>query len=123
LRQAFEQTEEKLRELSQEKLNLQNAIAIGKPTESATAKLIELSRKYRDQTAEMEVLKTKCKNLEATLTIKEDELEHQKELQRIVKSEDFRDGKFLLFINKMNKIYLFYCLLHCLVQQNFFKEK
>jgi peptidoglycan hydrolase CwlO-like protein len=112
LRRAFEQTEEKLRELSQEKLNLQNAIAIGKPTESATAKLIELSKKYRDQTAEMEVLKTKCKNLEATLAIKEDELEHQKELQRLVKSEDFRDGKFLLFVNKVNKIYLFYFLLH-----------
>lgn len=88
MRRAFEQTEEKLRELSQEKLNSQNAIAIGKPNELATAKLIELSKKYRDRTAEVEALKTKCKNFEATLIIKENELEHQRaELQRIVKSE------------------------------------
>ncbi|XP_026824385.1 coiled-coil domain-containing protein 13 [Ooceraea biroi] len=91
LQRAFEQTEEKLRELSQEKLNPQ--IEIGKPTELATTKLIELSKKYRDRTAEMEALKTKCKNLGATLIIKEDELERQRaELQRIVKSEARKDS-------------------------------
>ncbi|KAL6267308.1 hypothetical protein P5V15_000383 [Pogonomyrmex californicus] len=89
LRRAFEQTEEKLRKLSQEKQNLQNA----KPAELATTKLIELSKKYRDRTAEMEVLKTKCKNLEATLIIKDDELERQrKELQQIFKSEIHKDS-------------------------------
>lgn len=86
MRQAYEQAEEKLRELSQEKLNLQNTI--DKPAELVTAKLIELSKKYRDRTAEMEVVKTKCKNLEATLVIKDNELERQRvELQQIFKSE------------------------------------
>ncbi|XP_067205747.1 coiled-coil domain-containing protein 13 isoform X2 [Linepithema humile] len=86
LRQAFEQAEEKLRELSQEKLNLQNTIR--KPTELVTTKLTELSKKYRDRTAEMEAVKTKCRNLEATLVIKDNELERQRvELQQILKSE------------------------------------
>lgn len=92
LRQAFEQTEKKLRELSQEKLNARNAIAIGTPAELARVKLIELSKKYRGRTAEIETLRTKCKNLEATLAIKEDELERKRiELQHIFKSETCKD--------------------------------
>ncbi|XP_072751070.1 coiled-coil domain-containing protein 13 [Anoplolepis gracilipes] len=91
LRQAFEQAEEKLHKLSQEKINLQNTV--GKPTEQATTKLIELGKKYRNQTAEVEILKTKCKNLEATLVIKNDELERQKvELQQILKSEKYKNS-------------------------------
>lgn len=91
LRRAFEQAEEKLRKLSQEKLNWQNAI--GKTTEPATTKLIELGKKYRNQTAEMETLKTKCKNLEATLLIKDSELERQRaELQQILKSETYKNS-------------------------------
>ncbi|CAL1673333.1 unnamed protein product [Lasius platythorax] len=91
LRRAFERAEEKVRKLSQEKLNWQNAP--GKPTEPATTKLIELGKKYRNQTAEMETLKTKCKNLEATLVIKDDELEHQRaELQQILKSETYKNS-------------------------------
>ncbi|GAB1860624.1 Coiled-coil domain-containing protein 13 [Camponotus japonicus] len=86
LRQAFEQAEEKLRKLSQEKLNSQNTVE--KSTESTRTKLIELGKKYRNQTAEVETLKTKCKNLEATLVIKNEELERQKtELQQSLKSE------------------------------------
>lgn len=86
MRRAFEQADERLRQLSHEKVNSQDAITT--ENESATNKLIELGKKYRDQTAEMEVLKTKCKNLEATLTAKEDELERQRvELRRILKSE------------------------------------
>ncbi|XP_029678452.1 coiled-coil domain-containing protein 13 [Formica exsecta] len=90
LRRSFEQAEENLRNLSQEKLNLQNII--GKPIEPATTKLIELGKKYRNQTAEIEALKTKCKNLEATLVIKDDELERQRaKLQRILKSETHKN--------------------------------
>ncbi|KAL6439018.1 hypothetical protein ACFW04_003786 [Cataglyphis niger] len=92
LRQSFEQAEEKLRKLSQEKLNLQNIG--GKPIEPATTKLIELGKKYRNQTAEIEALKTKCKNLEATLVIKDDELERQRaELQQILKSETHKNSE------------------------------
>lgn len=88
MRRAFEQAEEKVRELSQEKQNLQTP----KPTELATTKLVELSRKYRDRTAEMETLKTKCKNLEATLVIKDEELERQRaELRQILKSKIRKD--------------------------------
>lgn len=88
MRRAFEQTEEKLRKLSQEKQNSLNATT----TELATTKLIELGKKYKDRTAEMEALKTKCKNLEATLVIKDDELERQKtEPRQILKSEILKD--------------------------------
>lgn len=89
LRRAFEQTEEKLWKLSREKQTSQNTTV----AEPATTKLIELSKKYRDQTAEVEVLKTKCKNLEATLVIKDDELGRQRtELQQILKSEIRKDS-------------------------------
>lgn len=84
-----------MRKLSQEKLNSQNTV---KKSESTRTKLIELGKKYRNQTAEVETLKTKCKNLEATLVIKNEELEHQKtDLQQILKSEarkNFSDSEF-----------------------------
>lgn len=86
-----------MRKLSQEKLNSQNTVE--KSTESTRTKLIELGKKYRNQTAEVETLKTKCKNLEATLVIKNEELERQKtELQQILKSEarkNFGDSEFI----------------------------
>lgn len=72
--------------------------------EPATTKLIELSKKYRDRTAEVEALKTKCKNLEATLVIKDDKLGRQRtELQQILKPEirkDSGDSQFLLLVLK-----------------------
>jgi len=80
---------EKLQILSQEKQNSQNATA----SEMTMTKLIELSEKYRDKTAEMEALKTKCKDLEVTLVIKDDKLEGQKtKLQQILKSEIRKDS-------------------------------
>lgn len=82
--------------MSHEKLNLQNTVE--KSTDSRT-KLLELGKKYRNQTAEVETLKTKCKNFEATLVIKNDELERQKmELQKILKSQahkNFGDSEFV----------------------------
>lgn len=94
-----------MRNLSQEKLNLQNII--GKPIEPATTKLIELGKKYRNQTAEIEALKTKYKNLEATLVIKDDELERQRaKLQRILKSEthkNFGESEFV-FVSLLQAI-------------------
>lgn len=86
MRRAFEETEEKLRQLSQEKQNSQNATTAEKG--STANKLTELNKKYRNQTAEIEVLKTRCKNLEDTLVLKKDELERQRiELRRILKTE------------------------------------
>ncbi|KYN05879.1 Coiled-coil domain-containing protein 13, partial [Cyphomyrmex costatus] len=89
LRQVFEQMEEKLRTMMQEKQNTQNATA----AEWITTKLTELSKKYRDQTTEIETSKTKCKNLEATLIIKDNEMERQKtELQQILICEMHKDS-------------------------------
>ncbi|XP_014472720.1 PREDICTED: coiled-coil domain-containing protein 13-like [Dinoponera quadriceps] len=91
LRRAFEQAEERSRQLSEEKLDSQNTIEIGK--ESAANKLSELGKKYRNQTAEMEILKVKCENLQATLSVKEDELKRQRaELRQIVKCEGCKDS-------------------------------
>lgn len=54
---------------------------------------IELNKKRRSQTAEIEGLKTKCKHLEAALAVKEDELERQRiELRRIHKSETCKNS-------------------------------
>ncbi|KAG5346727.1 CCD13 protein, partial [Acromyrmex charruanus] len=65
--------EEKLQKLTQEKKTTQNAIA----AEWVITKLIELSKKYRDQIVKM-ALKTKCKNLEATLIFINDDIERQR---------------------------------------------
>jgi len=67
----------KLQKLTQEKKTTQNVIV----AEWITTKLIELSKKRRDQTVEMETLKTKCKNLEATLIFKDDMERQRTELR------------------------------------------
>ncbi|XP_024935796.1 coiled-coil domain-containing protein 13 isoform X1 [Cephus cinctus] len=77
LRRALEEVEEKLQNLR--KLSAQDIpVTVGRASETAAAKIIELSKKCREQTAEIEVLKTKCKSLEARVANKEAELEHEK---------------------------------------------
>ncbi|KAG7201282.1 hypothetical protein KM043_004060 [Ampulex compressa] len=60
------------------------AVSFGKPNEVATAKIIELSKKCRERTAEVEVLKSKCKNLEANLANTKANLEKERrEIKRL----------------------------------------
>lgn len=86
LRRALEEMEEKVRK----KGIVENgqSIILGKPNEIATAKIIELSKKCREQTAEIEVLKSKCKNLEIHLINKETELENERHERRHFKTDD-----------------------------------
>ena len=65
----------------------ETAQILGKPNEIATAKIIELSKRCRDQIAEIEVLKSKCKNLEVHLTNKETELENDRYESRRLKTD------------------------------------
>lgn len=71
LRRSLEETEEKLKELRNKKNSLTESerasLAGGRASEIAASKIIELSKKLRDQTAEIEVLKTRCKSLESKL--------------------------------------------------------
>ncbi|XP_076668040.1 coiled-coil domain-containing protein 13 [Andrena cerasifolii] len=57
---------------------IQSATILGKPSEMAAAKIIELSKRCREQTAEIEVLKSKCKSLEVHVASKEAELESER---------------------------------------------
>lgn len=57
---------------------IQSATILGKPSEMAAAKIIELSKRCREQTAEIEVLKSKCKSLEIHVANKEAELESER---------------------------------------------
>lgn len=52
----------------------------------AVVKIIELSKRCREQIAEIEVLKSKCKNLENNLATKEVELENER---RCLKTDYF----------------------------------
>ncbi|XP_076751980.1 coiled-coil domain-containing protein 13 [Xylocopa sonorina] len=77
LRRALEETEGKIQK-KQEIAGMAQSTVLGKPNELATAKIIELSKRCREQTAEIEVLKSKYKNLEINLTNKEIELENER---------------------------------------------
>ncbi|CAK9830986.1 Coiled-coil domain-containing protein 13 [Anthophora retusa] len=77
LRRALEEAEEKIQK-KQGAVETAQATILGKPHEVATVKIIELSKRCREQTAEIEVLKSKCKNLEDNLTNKETELENER---------------------------------------------
>ncbi|CAL7946261.1 unnamed protein product [Xylocopa violacea] len=77
LRRALEEAEEKIQK-KQEIAEVAQSTVLGKPNELATAKIIELSKRCREQTAEIEVLKSKYKNLEISLTYKEIELKNER---------------------------------------------
>ncbi|CAK9800056.1 Coiled-coil domain-containing protein 13 [Anthophora plagiata] len=77
LRRALKEAEEKIQK-KQGVAETAQATILGKPHELATVKIIELSKRCREQTAEIEVLKSKCKNLEDNLTNKETELENER---------------------------------------------
>ncbi|XP_043525600.1 spindle pole body component 110 [Frieseomelitta varia] len=65
----------------------ETAQILGKPNEIAAAKIIELSKRCREQIAEIEVLKSKCKNLEVHITNKETELENERHESRRLKTD------------------------------------
>lgn len=79
LRRALGEAEEKLQK---KQTTPEVATILGKPNEIAAAKIIELSKRCREQTAEIEVLKSKCKSLEMTLASKEAELENESRERR-----------------------------------------
>ncbi|CAD1474961.1 unnamed protein product [Heterotrigona itama] len=84
LRRTLEEMEDKIKK----KKGITETVQIlGKPNEIATAKIIELSKKCREQIAEIEVLKSKCKNLEVHLTNKETELEDERHESRRLKTD------------------------------------
>lgn len=56
---------------------VQATTILGKSNENAAAKIIELSKRCREQTAEIEVLKSKCKNLEFNLTNEKNKLKNE----------------------------------------------
>ncbi|XP_076245371.1 uncharacterized protein LOC143185927 [Calliopsis andreniformis] len=87
LRRALEEAEEKLQKKQTTQETIQTAI-LGKPNEIAAAKIIELSKRCREQTAELEVLKSKCKNLENNLASKVAELENESQERRRSKASD-----------------------------------
>ncbi|KAF7384766.1 hypothetical protein HZH68_014378 [Vespula germanica] len=93
LRRALEETEEKLRITKESITKSQLPITLGKSSEVAATKIIELSKKCREQTAEIEVFKTKCKTLEGTLASKMAELENLKhELARSKETPESRNS-------------------------------
>ncbi|KAL2738747.1 coiled-coil domain-containing protein 13 isoform X1 [Vespula squamosa] len=93
LRRALEETEEKLRVTKESTTKSQLPINLGKSSEMAATKIIELSKKCREQTAEIEVFKTKCKNLEGNLASKMAELENLKyELTRSKETPESRNS-------------------------------
>lgn len=78
LRRALEEAEEKMQKKQGAAEAIQSATILGKPSEMAAAKIIELSKRCREQTAEIEVLKSKCKSLEIHVANKEAELESER---------------------------------------------
>ncbi|XP_034173319.1 uncharacterized protein LOC117601090 isoform X2 [Osmia lignaria lignaria] len=84
LRRALEESEGKIRKKEGIAETAQGTI-LRKPNEIAAAKIIELSKRCREQIAEIEVLKSKCKNLENNLASKEMELENER---RCLKTDD-----------------------------------
>ncbi|XP_076379645.1 uncharacterized protein LOC117229239 [Megalopta genalis] len=80
LRRVLEESEEKLRKRQSEPTT--STTILGKPNEMAVVKIIELSKRCREQAAEIEVLKSKCKSLETSLNNKETELENEKQRDR-----------------------------------------
>ncbi|KAK2587141.1 hypothetical protein KPH14_002899 [Odynerus spinipes] len=91
LRRALEEAEEKLRNVEENASRSQLPINLGKSSEMAAAKIVELSKRCREQTAEIEVLKTKCKTLEGSLTNKTTELENLKD--QIARSKESSESR------------------------------
>ncbi|KAK9308213.1 hypothetical protein QLX08_001689 [Tetragonisca angustula] len=84
LRRTLEEMEDKIKK---KKGITETAQILGKPNEIAAAKIIELSKRCREQIAEIEVLKSKCKNLEVHITNKETELENERHESRRLKTD------------------------------------
>ncbi|XP_076657900.1 coiled-coil domain-containing protein 13 [Halictus rubicundus] len=90
LRRALEESEEKLRKKQPEATA--STPIFGKPNEMATAKIIELSKRCREQAAEIEVLKSKCKTVETNLSNKEVELENERRNQKRSKTDSSQES-------------------------------
>lgn len=84
MRRTLEEMEDKIKK---KKGITETAQILGKPNEIAAAKIIELSKRCREQIAEIEVLKSKCKNLEVHIINKETELENERHESRCLKTD------------------------------------
>ncbi|XP_017765972.1 PREDICTED: spindle pole body component 110 [Eufriesea mexicana] len=91
LRRALEEAEEKIHRRQGVSETVQSMI-LGKPNELATGKIIELSKRCREQTAEIEVLKSKCRNLEIHLTARETELKNERYERRRLKNDSSQES-------------------------------
>lgn len=96
MRRALDESEEKLQRKQSEAIV--PAPILGKPSEVAAAKIIGLSKRCREQTAEIEVLKSKCKTLEIHLNDKEAELANERNDRKRSKANISQESEFTLNI-------------------------
>ncbi|XP_076635480.1 coiled-coil domain-containing protein 13 [Colletes latitarsis] len=89
LRRALEETEEKITKKRVIAETVQTTTILGKSNEVVATKIIELSKRCREQTAEIEVLKSKCKSLEINLVNKETALKNEIYERRRSQTIDF----------------------------------
>ncbi|XP_046415672.1 coiled-coil domain-containing protein 13 [Neodiprion fabricii] len=92
LRRALEECEEKLQSHIR-KANSQVTLSSGLAGEIAASKIVELSKKCREQTAEVEVLKTRCKTLESKLAENEKEPRKNSENLEVVRRTSRSDSR------------------------------
>ncbi|KOC68310.1 Coiled-coil domain-containing protein 13 [Habropoda laboriosa] len=92
LRRALDEAEEKIQRDRGTAETVQGRI-LGKSNELAAAKIIELSKRCREQISEIEVLKSKCKNLEYNLTNnKATELENERRERGLTKIDSSNES-------------------------------
>lgn len=73
---------------------------VGRPSEIAASKIVELSKKLRDQNAEVEGLKSRCKKLETKLKEKENEVEEIENVEPTGHGNQMKIRTIFVFFDK-----------------------